>query len=88
MKNFWTQIVRKCSPKNLETINTHSFQKYFQLLKKCYFCTMNVQKKIRMKIRFEKYLAICDIYVNSKYFCNQIISKERNSGEFLWNRIS
>ena len=39
-----------------------------------------------LKIDFKNCtLKICDIYLNSKYFANQILSQDsRNSGEFLW----
>ena len=37
MKNFWTQFVRKCSPKYLETIFILSFQNYFKLRIKLLF---------------------------------------------------
>ena len=43
MKKIWTQFVRECSPKCLETINVLSFQNYFELLIKLLFCTMDFE---------------------------------------------
>ena len=79
MKFFSTQLVRKYSPKCLETINILRFQKYFKLRIKWLFLYNNFVVTC-FKIGFTiSVLKICELYLYSK-----LSQDSRNSGEFLW----